>query len=73
MRATVGDRIIVKAHHVGEPERDGEVLDVRGEHGGPPYLVRWSDDGHEALVFPGVDAVIDHFDDAPMSRSTTRP
>jgi len=24
-------------------------LEVRGEDGGPPYLVRWSDTGHEAL------------------------
>jgi hypothetical protein len=22
--------------------------------------VRWSDDGHDGLVFPGPDAVIDH-------------
>jgi hypothetical protein len=62
MRATVGDRIVIKAHHVGEPERDGEVLEVRGSRGKPPYLVRWDDDGHVALVFPGADAVIEHFD-----------
>jgi hypothetical protein len=62
MYATVGDRIVIKAHHVGEPERDGEVLEVRGNHGRPPYLVRWNDDGHVALVFPGPDAVIEHFD-----------
>ncbi|HEU4543736.1 MAG TPA: DUF1918 domain-containing protein [Jiangellaceae bacterium] len=62
MHATVGDRIVIKAHHVGERERDGEVLEVRGDHGMPPYLVRWNDDGHVALVFPGADAVIEHFD-----------
>ncbi|HEX6234702.1 MAG TPA: DUF1918 domain-containing protein [Jiangellaceae bacterium] len=61
MYATVGDRIVIKAHHVGEHERDGEVLEVRGDHGRPPYLVRWND-GHEALVFPGPDAVIQRFD-----------
>jgi len=33
--------------------RDGEILEVHGEDGGPPYLVRWSDSGHESLVFPG--------------------
>lgn len=60
MQAEVGDRIVVKSHHVGEPERDGEVLEVRGKDGGPPYLVRWSDDGHTALVFPGPDVVIQH-------------
>ncbi|MFY9712108.1 MAG: DUF1918 domain-containing protein [Microbacterium sp.] len=31
------------------------MLDVRGEDGAPPYLVRWTD-GHEALVYPGTDA-----------------
>jgi hypothetical protein len=29
------------------------VIAVRGEDGQPPYLIRWSDDGHESLVFPG--------------------
>jgi hypothetical protein len=36
------------------------VLEVRGSDGGPPFLVRWSDTGHEALVFPGPDAEIRH-------------
>ncbi|HEX5997204.1 MAG TPA: DUF1918 domain-containing protein [Jiangellales bacterium] len=60
MRAEVGDKIVIKAHHTGEPDRTGEVLEVRGDGGEPPYLVRWSDDGHVALVFPGADAVIKH-------------
>lgn len=60
MRASVGDRIIVKATHVDEPNRDGEILEVHGEDGKPPYLVRWSDSGHEALLFPGPDAEIHH-------------
>jgi hypothetical protein len=64
MKATVGDRIVVKGHHVGEPERDGEVLEVHGPEGGPPYLVRWGDSGHTALFFPGPDAVVQHFDRA---------
>lgn len=61
MRAAVGDRIVIKGHYVGEHDRDGEVLEVRGAEGEPPYLVRWSDDGHTALVFPGPDAVIEHY------------
>ena len=60
MRATVGDRLIVKATHVGEPNRDAEILEVHGADGAPPYLVRWSDTGHEALVFPGPDAEVHH-------------
>jgi len=60
MEASVGDRMVVKAHHVGEPDRDAEILEVHGEDGGPPYLVRWDDDGHEGLFFPGSDATVEH-------------
>ena len=59
MQAKVGETLILKSHHVGEPDRTGEILEVRGDRGGPPYLVRF-DDGHEGLVFPGTDAVIHH-------------
>jgi hypothetical protein len=61
MHASVGDRMVIQPHHLGEPVRDGEVLAVRGSDGGPPYLVRWSDTGHETLFFPGPDAVLQHF------------
>lgn len=64
MRAHVGDRIVIRGHHIGEPDHDGEILEVRGDDGAPPYLVRWEDSGHEVLFFPGADAVIDHFESA---------
>ena len=57
MRASVGDRLIIKGHNVGDHDRDAEILEVQGEDGGPPYLVRWDEDGHEGLFFPGSDAV----------------
>jgi hypothetical protein len=62
MQATVGDRIIVRGHHVGEQDRDGEVLQVRGKNGGPPFLVRWEETGYEVLFFPGPDAMVQHFE-----------
>ena len=52
VEARIGDRIVVRSTHQGEPERTGEVLEVRGSAGGPPYLVRWAPDGHEGLFFP---------------------
>lgn len=55
MRAEVGDRLVVEGKTVDTPRRDGEVLEVQGADGGPPYLVRWSD-GHEGLTYPGPDA-----------------
>lgn len=61
LQARPGDRFIVRGHHLGEPERDGEILEVLGEHGAPPYRVRW-EDGHTSEVFPGSDAYVQHFD-----------
>jgi hypothetical protein len=59
MEAAVGDRIVVAAAMLDGPVRDGEIIEV-GKQGGPPYLVRWSDDGRETLFFPGPDAHISH-------------
>jgi hypothetical protein len=60
MHADVGDRIVIRGHRVGQPVRDAEVLEVRGPDGDAPYLVRWSDDGHTGLFFPGPDADVEH-------------
>lgn len=57
MRARVGDRIILAAEHIDEPTRDGEILEIRGAEGAPPYLVRWSN-GHTGLIYPGPGAVL---------------
>lgn len=57
MKAHQGDRIILAASHVDAPTRDGEVLEVRGKDGAPPYLVRWAD-GHTVLLYPGPGSVL---------------
>ena len=72
MKAAVGDRIIIEAHHVGDARRDAEILQVRARDGSPPYLVRWSDDGHEGWFFPGTDAHVEYFE-PPKPRRTARP
>jgi hypothetical protein len=59
MQATKGDLLIVHGRTVGNVDRRGEVIDVRGKGGEPPYLVRWEPDGHEGLVFPGPDCYIE--------------
>ncbi|MFG1705800.1 DUF1918 domain-containing protein [Nonomuraea sp. M3C6] len=58
MHANVGDMLIVHSHVVGQRERKGEIIEIRGPEGTPPYVVRF-DDGHEQLVFPGPDAVVE--------------
>jgi hypothetical protein len=59
LKASPGDELVIKGHHVGEPEREGEILEVLGEGGGPPYEVRW-DDGNVARVYPSSDAYVRH-------------
>jgi hypothetical protein len=58
MKAQVGDMLMVRSHHVGAPDRVGEIIEVRGADGDPPYVVRWGDGGAEGLFFPGSDATI---------------
>ncbi|WP_329457462.1 DUF1918 domain-containing protein [Streptomyces sp. NBC_01497] len=58
MRARVGDRLVVHGRTVGKPDHMVEVVEVLGSDGGPPYRVR-SDDGHETIMTPGPDTVVD--------------
>ena len=62
MKADKGDRITILGHRVGEHDRDGEILEVRGTDEALSYVVRWDDDGHESILYPGTDAVVHHFD-----------
>jgi hypothetical protein len=58
MKANIGDKIIVGSPRVGIPDKVGEVVEVRGENGAPPYVVRWSDDAHEGLFFPSAGTTV---------------
>ena len=53
MRARAGDTLLVKERRAGEGDREAVIIEVWGEHGRPPYVVRWLSDGHIALMFPG--------------------
>ena len=55
MEAHVGDRLVTESNKVDSPRREGDIVEVRGADGAPPYVVKWSD-GHEGLVYPGDDA-----------------
>ncbi|HLK00833.1 MAG TPA: DUF1918 domain-containing protein [Streptosporangiaceae bacterium] len=50
MRAQVGDELTVRGHHPGEANRRGEIIEVIGLDGAPPYLVSWQD-GEESVLF----------------------
>ena len=60
MQASVGDEIIITGHVVGEARRVGQIVEVRGADGGPPYRVRWDDSGRTTLLYPGSDSTIKH-------------
>ena len=64
MQAKVGDRIVIRGHHIGEPDRDCQVIEVHGADGSPPYVVRWEDSDHDTLFFPGSDAVVQPYERA---------
>ena len=55
MQANVGDQLVIESNKVDSPRKVGEILEVQGADGSPPYVVRWSD-GHEGLTYPGADA-----------------
>ena len=78
MHAAQGDRIVIHGKAVGMPDRHGEILESRdvvsrseateilegrGEEGKAPYLVKF-DDGHETVVYPGGDFMIEHSETA---------
>ena len=58
MFAKVGDRILVRGHRMGQPDRHCVVLEVQHEHGEPPYVVQWDDSDRQDLYFPGSDATV---------------
>lgn len=58
MKATVGDQLHVHSRTIEQHDRTGVIVEVRGEDGAPPFLVRF-DDGHERLVYPGSDCEVE--------------
>lgn len=56
MRASVGEFLVIASRHVDEHARVGVILEVHGEDGAPPYVVKWEDDETTTMVFPGPDA-----------------
>ncbi|MGI5122036.1 DUF1918 domain-containing protein [Marinactinospora thermotolerans] len=62
MRANVGDTIHVPTRVAGGRDAEGEIVEVWGEEGTPPYVV-WFGDGREALLSPDPDCRIEPGDE----------
>jgi len=62
MKAQVGDQVLVASAQAGVPARSGTIVELRHPDGTPPYVVRWSDTGHEGVYFPRHDGPIESID-----------
>jgi len=60
MKAVVGDRLVIRSRHLDEPVRTGEIVEVHGKDGAPPYVVRWEGETHTVVIIPGPDAHVEH-------------
>lgn len=58
MKARPGNQLVIRGHRIGQPDRVGEVLAALGPEGSEPFRVRWDDNGHTTLFFPGTDCVV---------------
>ena len=56
MKANTGDRLVVMSRHLDEAVEEGEIIEVHGADGDPPFVVRWEGSEHDSLVYPGPDA-----------------
>ncbi|MGA2829451.1 MAG: DUF1918 domain-containing protein [Streptosporangiaceae bacterium] len=59
MQVVVGDEVLVRGRHVGDADREGVIIEIRGEDGAAPYVVRWKD-GHQSVFMPSSDTVVEH-------------
>lgn len=73
LRASPGDRLVIHGHHVGEVSRDAKIIDVLGQDGAPPYLVRWEDNGQVSRSYPGSDAYVQHFEHGRATAARAEP
>jgi Domain of unknown function (DUF1918) len=44
---------------VGDEDREGVIIEIHGEQGAPPYLVRW-EDGHQSVFVPSPGTQMEH-------------
>lgn len=58
MQAKVGDELTVKGRRQGDSDRHGQIIEIRGQGGAPPYVVRWQD-SRESVFFPSADTVVE--------------
>lgn len=72
MRAHPGDWLVVETSTLDRSSVRGRIEDVTGPNGEPPFRVRWTEDDHVSIVFPGPDArVVTQDELAALDRNRT--
>lgn len=56
MEGKVGDRLILESERVGQPSREGKIMEVRSVGDLIRYRVLWAD-GHESMLTPAAGCV----------------
>lgn len=59
MQASKGDHLVIHGRVVGMNDQVVEIVEVLGTDGTPPYRVR-AENGHETIMSPGPDSVVEH-------------
>jgi hypothetical protein len=71
MHANVGDWLVAQSVRPGRSGRRAQILAVHAG-GEAPFTVRWMDNGHEAIMFPGPDSTVVSADEqAELGRAQT--
>jgi hypothetical protein len=70
--AHTGDWLIVKGRTDSSAARRAMVLEAHGPDGSAPFLVRWIDSGHEALLLGPDAVVVTAAEQAEQDRATGR-
>jgi hypothetical protein len=52
LRAEVGDQLVGPGPTVAHGQIVGVVIEVHGDDGGPPFTVRWYEDGRASKINP---------------------
>lgn len=72
MRAHPGDWLVVETSTLDRRCIRGRIEEVTGPDGEPPFRIRWTDDDHVSIFFPGPDArVVTQHELAELDRQRT--
>jgi uncharacterized protein DUF1918 len=67
VKARVGDWLVIEGRTLDNTRRQGQIVELVHPDGSPPYRVRWVEDDHESVVFPGPGARIEPHPVPPSS------